>query len=154
VSPPPTPGKVSPEMLRALQEISSVRLFAKGATLFQEGSAVKGVYLVQTGEVRVLLSNAQAQEQLLEIVGPGTMLGLSESLTGENHRITAEASDQTMVAFIPREEFLEFLRQHANFCMEIARRLSEDLHLVYDKFRGISAHPGRPRQRSLNDQMS
>ena len=27
------------------------------------------------------------------------------------------------------------------------RLLSEDLHVLYHKFRNISAHPGRPRQR-------
>ena len=52
----PTPGKLSLELLRALQGIKSVRMFSKGATLFQQGSAVTGLYLVESGEVRVLLS--------------------------------------------------------------------------------------------------
>lgn len=150
----PTPGKLSPDLLQALQGIKSVRLFPSGATLFQQGSAVTGVYLVESGEVRVLLSTGQSQRQLLEVVGAGTMLGLSESMTGEKYRITAEVGDQATVAFISRMEFLEFLREHAEFCMQVVRLLSEDLHGLYHKFRSISAHPGRPRHRPLDEQLS
>jgi CRP/FNR family transcriptional regulator len=140
--------------MQALRGIKSVRSFPKGATLFQQGSAVTGVYLVESGEVRVLLPSGQKQKQLLEVVGPGTMLGLSESMTGEKYRITAEAGEPTTAAFIPRKEFLEFLREHGDFCMQVVRLLSEDLHGLYHKFRSISAHPGRPRQRPLDEQLN
>jgi CRP-like cAMP-binding protein len=102
----------------------------------------------------VLLPTPQSQRQLLEVVGPGTMLGLSESMSGEKYRITAEAGEQTTVGFIPREEFLEFLREHGDFCMQVVRLLSEDLHAIYHKFRSISAHPGRPRHRPLDEQLN
>jgi CRP/FNR family transcriptional regulator, cyclic AMP receptor protein len=150
----PTLSKLSPDLLQALHGIKSVQRSPKGATLFQQGSAVAGVYLVESGEVRVLLSAGQSQKQFLEVVGPGTLLGLSESMTGEKYRITAEAGEQTTAAFIPREEFLGFLREHGDFCMQVVRLLSEDLHGLYHKFRSISAHPGRPRHRSLDEQLN
>jgi CRP-like cAMP-binding protein len=147
------PGNWSPDLLRALRDIESVRRFPKGATLFQRGSAVTGVYLVETGEVRILLPNTHREKQLLEVAGPGIMLGLSESMTGERYRITAEAAESTTAMFIPREEFLAFLREHADFCMQVVQRLGEDLHALYHKFRGISAHPGRPRHRLLDREL-
>jgi CRP-like cAMP-binding protein len=82
------------------------------------------------------------------------MLGLSESMSGERCRVTAEAGEQTTAAFIPREEFLGFLREHGDFCMEVVRLLSEDLHVLYHKFRNISAHPGRPRHRPLDQRLN
>ena len=150
----PMPGRVSPDLMQALRGIKSVRSFPKGATLFQQGSAVTGVYLVESGEVRVLLPTGPSQKQLLQVVGPGTVLGLSESMNGEKYRITAEAGDQTMATFIPREELLEFLGEHGDFCMQVVRLLSEDLHGLYHKFRSISAHPGRPRHRLLDEQLN
>ena len=150
----PTPGKLSPDMLQSLHGIKSIRLFPRGVLLFEQGSAVTGVYVVERGEVRVLLSTPQSQRQLLEVVGPGTMLGLSESMSGENYRISAEAGEQTTAAFIPREKFQEFLREHGDSCMEVVRLLSEDLHSLYHKFRSISAHPGRPRHRPLDEQLN
>lgn len=107
------------------------------------------VYMVESGEVRVLLPTGQSQKRLLEVVGPGTMLGLSENMSGERYRIAAEAGEHTTAAFVPHEQFLEFLREHGDFCMEVVRLLSADLHALYHKFRSISAHP---RNRPLNEQ--
>jgi CRP-like cAMP-binding protein len=145
---------LSPELLQALRGIKSVRLFAKDDTLFQQGSVGTGVYLVLSGEVRILLPTGQSEKQLLEVVGPGSLLGLGESMTGEKYRITAEAGERTTVAFIPRKEFLALLREHGDFCMQVVRSLSEDLHGLYHKFRSISAHPGRPRHRPLDEQLN
>src|SRR5258707_12294196 len=64
VSSQPTPGRLSPELLQALHGIKSVRLFPKGGKLFQQGSAAAGVYLVESGEVRVLLPTGQSQKQI------------------------------------------------------------------------------------------
>jgi CRP-like cAMP-binding protein len=154
VSSQPTPARLSPDLLQALQGVKAVQQFRKGATLIQQDSAAEGVYLVESGEVRVLLPTGENQTQLLEVVGPGNMLGLSENMTGETYRITAEAVDETTAVFIPREEFLSFLRTHCDFCMQVVRLLSEDLHGLYDKFRNITAHPGRPRQRSVVEQLN
>jgi CRP-like cAMP-binding protein len=70
---------------------------------FKQGVVATGVYLVESGEARVLLPTGQSQRQLLQVVGPRTMLGLSESMSGERCRITAEAGEPTTAAFVPRE---------------------------------------------------
>ncbi len=150
----PTLSRLSPELLQALHGAKPVQHFPKGSTLIQQASTAKGVYLVESGEVRVMLPTGQNERQLLEVVGPGTMLGLSENMTGENYRITAEAGDETTAVFIPREEFLGFLREHCDFCMQVVRLLSEDLNGLYEKFRSICAHPGRPRHRLLDEQLN
>ena len=150
----PSPDKLSPELLEALRGIKTVQQFPRGAVLFQKGSPVTGVYLVESGEVRILLPTGNRQHQLLEVAGPGTILGLSESMGGEDYRVTAEAGNQTTAGFIPRQEFLEFLRAHSDFCVEVVRLLSQDLHGLYHKFRSISAHPGRPRHRDLDEQLN
>ena len=148
------PSKFSPELYQALHGIKSVRVYPKGSTLFQQGAAVSGVYVVESGRVCVLLPSSHGRPQLLEIAGPGTVLGLSESMSGEAYRVTAEAEDHATVAFVPQQGFLEFLRVHTDFCMQVVRLLSEDLHGLYHKFRSISAHPGRPRQRPPDEQLN
>jgi CRP-like cAMP-binding protein len=150
----PSLGNLNPDLLQALQGMKPVQRFAKGATLFQQGTLARGVFVGESGEVRVLLPAGQSQRQLLEVAGPGTILGLSESMAGEKHRITAVGGAETMAVFIPSEEFLEFLHQHCEFCMQVVQILSEDLHGLYHKFRSITAHPGRPRQRPLDEQLN
>ena len=67
----PTPDKLSPELLEALRGIKTVRQFPRGAMLFQKDSPVTGVYLVESGEVRILLPTGNRQNQLLDVAGPG-----------------------------------------------------------------------------------
>jgi CRP-like cAMP-binding protein len=150
----PSPGKLNPDLWLALHGIKSIRAYSKGTTIFQQGTAATGVYVVESGQVRVLLPTHHSRPQLLELAGPGTILGLSESMSGDNYRVTAQAEDHATVAFIPRDSFLEFLRGHCDFCMQVVRLLSEDLHGLYHKFRSISAHPGRPRHRAPDEQLN
>lgn len=149
----PSPVKLGIDLWEALRGIKSVRIFPKGAVLFQQGTPVNGVYVVESGQVRVLLPTAQRRLQLLEVAGPGTILGLSETMSGEQYRVTAEAADNTTVAFIARESFVGFLRDRCDCCMQVVRLLSEDLHGLYYKFRSISAHPGRPKRRPADQQL-
>jgi CRP/FNR family transcriptional regulator len=150
----PLPAKLNFNLWEALHGIKSVRIYPKGAMLFQQGTAVNGVYVVESGQVRVLLPTARGRLQLLEVAGPGTVLGLSETMSGEQYRVTAEAADYTTVGFIARETFVDFLRERCDFCMQVVRLLSEDLHGLYHKFRSISAHPGRPKRRPADEQLN
>ena len=149
-----TRSRLSPELELALRPIMTPRSLSKGSVLYRQGAAAVGIYLVEQGQVRVLLPTDAGENQLLEVVGTGAVLGLSESMSGDTYRVTAEADESTTVSFIERERFLKFLDSHHEFCMQVVRILSENLHGLYNKFRSVSAHPGRPRRRSLDEQLN
>jgi CRP-like cAMP-binding protein len=140
--------------LQALHEIKTPQVLSKDATLFQQGSPARDIYLVEGGEICILFSTGQGQRQLLEVVGPGNMLGLSEIVGGTNHRASGVARNGAEASSIPREKLLSLLRGNTAFSMEIVRLLSEELHGLYYKFRNISAHPGRPRRRDMNEELN
>jgi len=66
MSPPPMPGKVSSELLRAPHGIKSVRRFARDATLFREGELATGVYVVESGDFRVLFGTVRVRSNCLK----------------------------------------------------------------------------------------
>ncbi|HUB02620.1 MAG TPA: cyclic nucleotide-binding domain-containing protein [Terriglobales bacterium] len=146
--------RLSPEMENSLRAVMTPRQFSKGAKLYEQGASASGVFLIETGAVRVSLPTGGKQGQLLEIVGAGTILGLSDSMVGDQYRVTAEAEEPTIASFVSREGFLDFLSKHQDFCLQIIRLLSDNLHGLYHKFRSVSAHPGRPRRRSLDERLS
>jgi CRP-like cAMP-binding protein len=71
----PTPGKLSPELLQALRGIQSVRTFPQGAKLFEQGSAVAGVYVVESGEVRILLPTVTSKSSCWRLLAQEPCLG-------------------------------------------------------------------------------
>lgn len=154
IVPHPPTGKLSPDLYQALHGIKSVNVYTKGSTLFRRGTSAAGVYVVDSGRVRILLPTLQGRPQLLEIAGPGTVLGLSETMSGDDYRVTAQAEDHVTASFVPRDNFVEFLRDHCDYCMQVVRLLSEDLHSLYHKFRSVSARPGRPRRYRPDEQLN
>jgi CRP-like cAMP-binding protein len=79
------------------------------------------------------------------------VLGRSEAISGYLCKLTARAAERTRVAYVSRENLLEFLRQHQAFCMQIVRLLSEDLHLLYGKYRYESNLASRLRKGKSSD---
>jgi hypothetical protein len=57
------------------------------------------------------------------------------------------------VVFVKRKELLKFLRDNPLICMEVVRRLSDDLHGAYERVRSIGLSRARrsrlQRPRSL-----
>jgi CRP/FNR family cyclic AMP-dependent transcriptional regulator len=99
------------DFLRDLRAIRPVQRFPIGAPLYQRGSPGNGVYVVEAGEVQVILEAGKGERQLLELAGPGAILGLSESMAAVKYRATVLAAEETKAVFIPREEFLAFLHE-------------------------------------------
>ena len=154
IVPQPSTGKLSPDLYQALHGIKSVKVYGKGSTLFRRGTAVTGLYVIDAGQVRILLPTPQGRPQLLEIAGPGTVLGLSETMSGHDYRVTAQAEDHVTASFVPRDIFVEFLRLNCDYGIQVVRLLSEDLHNLYHKFGSISARPGRPRRFRPDEQLN
>lgn len=125
-----------------------MRTYAKGKLLFRWGQPALGVYLIEKGGVDLLLPTAGGAERFFEKAGPGVILGLSEAISGDSSKLTARAADQTQVAFVGREALLKFLGEHQTICMQIVRLLSEDLHLLYHRYRYQSAEANRRRAKS------
>jgi CRP/FNR family transcriptional regulator, cyclic AMP receptor protein len=150
----PVCGTLGVDFLRDLQAIKPAQRFRPGAALFHRGSPGTGVYLVEAGEVQVILEGGKGEKQLLEVAGPGAILGLSEIMAAVKYRVTAIAGEETKAVFIPREEFLAFLHDHCDYCLQVVSVLSDNRHELYHKFGSISAHPGRPRRRSLDEQLN
>lgn len=149
-----TRARLSQEFEEALRPLMTQRVFPRGATLYSHGVLADGLYLINSGSVRVFLPASDNQNQLLEIVREGAILGLSETVSGESYRVNLEADEETNASFVTRKDFVELLNSNPEFSMEVVRMLSDSLHGLYHRFRSVSAHPGRPRRRVPNEGLS
>ena len=104
---------------------------------------------MRRGKVRVFVSSRVRQSMLAEAAS-GTILGLSECLSADAHKVTAEALTRMEVSFVNRRRLLIYLREHPKVCMQIVRSLSEDLQALYRAFRLARSRPER-RKNELDD---
>jgi CRP-like cAMP-binding protein len=131
-----------------LREAAVVRDFESGAFLYRQGDAAKGVYLIERGSVDLWLSDGGGGSKRLRTVSEGALLGLSESVSGQPHKLSAQAVQPTQVGYVSRKVLVEWLRRHCDVCMQVVEILSDDLHMLYDRARSVEAGSARGKRRS------
>lgn len=118
--------------------------------MFREGDPPRGIFVLCEGRVRLSARSESGKRLTLRIVGPGDILGLSSSLSGHPHQVTAETLDNAQVAVVKREDLLRFLREHREACLHVVSLLSQDLHTAYDCMRSIRLSRTRSRVQHLH----
>jgi CRP/FNR family transcriptional regulator len=128
---------MSPDAIHGFDEIKEQAVHSKGALLFAEGRPSRGVYVLCEGRAKLSICSESGKRLMLRVAGPGEVLGLGATLSGNAYEVTAELLDAAQVVFVKRKDLLKFLRDNPSTCMEVVRRLSEDLHGAYERVRSI-----------------
>ena len=130
------PGLSEPA-IRAINQISHVRMRPKGTILFFEGDTASGVYILFEGRANILTANTEGKTLILRVAQPGDVLGLNSVLAGTSHAVTVETLQACRFAFIASEDFLKFVKEHIDACLYFAQRLGRDCHSAYDVIRSM-----------------
>jgi CRP/FNR family cyclic AMP-dependent transcriptional regulator len=134
------------DALQAFDEIKSVTASPRGTVLFSEGRPPRGVFLLCNGRAKLSISSESGKRLMLRVAGPGEVLGLSSSLSGQPYELTAETMDACQIVSVRRKDLLKFLRDHPDACLQIVHLLSGDLHTAYERLRCIGlSRTRRPR---------
>jgi CRP-like cAMP-binding protein len=100
-----------PQMLAATHQAKK-QLFPPGSTIIRQGEPVDYFFMVASGEVDVILSNAECPEMCLARLGPGQFFGEVELTQGRNSVASVRAAKNGPVelALLEREQFAQLLR--------------------------------------------
>ena len=128
---------LDPKSLRNLEAMSFVTAYPEESALFVEGQAPRGIYVLCRGRVKLSVVSADGKTLILRIVQAGEILGLSSSVLGRPHEMTAETLTPCQVNFVKREDFLRFLREHSDACFRVAEQLSEKYNTACHEIRAL-----------------
>ncbi|MGA9472842.1 MAG: Crp/Fnr family transcriptional regulator [Terriglobales bacterium] len=123
--------------LQAFESIKSITAYPKGAVLFVEGEAPRGIFVLCKGRVKLSICASDGRILILKIAEPGEVLGLSASVSGKAYELTAETVDPCQLNFIKREDFLHFLKDHIEACFRVAEQLSEKYNVACHGVRSL-----------------
>ena len=114
--------------LHSFEAIKYATAYPKGAVLFVEGQAPRGIFVLCKGRVKLSICSTDGKTLILKIAEPGEVLGLSATVSGKTYELTAETIDPCQVNFVKREDFLHFLKDDVEACFKVAEQLSEKYH--------------------------
>jgi CRP/FNR family transcriptional regulator, cyclic AMP receptor protein len=144
---------LSHKALEGLDNIASPATYPKGAILFVEGQEPRGVFVVCSGRVKLSVGSASGKALILRIAESGQVVGLPGTISGKPYEATAEALEPIQATFIPREQFLQFLREHGEAALRVAEVLSNIYQATYQEVRylGLSGSAAGKLARFLLD---
>ena len=125
------------ESLQDLERIKYASGYPQGAVLFVEGQSPRGVYMICGGRVKLSTTSREGKTLILRIAQGGEVLGLHATVSGKPYELTAETLQASQVDFIKREDFLRFLQNHADACLNAARHLSQNCQTAYEMIRSL-----------------
>jgi CRP/FNR family transcriptional regulator len=125
------------EALHAFETIKYATAYPKGAVLFVEGQAPRGIFVLCKGRVKLSICSTEGKTLILKIAEPGEVLGLSATVSGKIYELTAETIDPCQVNFVKREDFLRFLKEHADACFRVAEQLSDKYNTACREIRSL-----------------
>jgi len=123
------------QVLRQIAALNGAREYSSGSLLFREGEPAEGIFLLCRGAVKLSVGCSHGDSLVLRSAGPGEILGLSATLTGQGHEVTAETTTPSQVVFVKRKDFLRYLREHKEVCLRVVESLSNDLQAAYERVR-------------------
>jgi CRP/FNR family transcriptional regulator, cyclic AMP receptor protein len=144
---------LQPSVVQRLSTITSAASYPKGATLFVEGQAARGVFILCAGRVKLSTTSIDGRTLIVRISEPGEVLGLPATVTGKLYELTADVLEPTQANFIARADFLNFLREHGEVSLRVAQQLGETYHAAIAEMRsiGLSHSAGEKLARFLLD---
>jgi CRP/FNR family transcriptional regulator, cyclic AMP receptor protein len=125
-------GDVPRGALSAFEAVEVKSSYPLGTTLFTEGEAPAGLFVICQGEAKLSISGVKTQQVTLRTARAGEILGLSATVSGEPYEVTAETTVACEVGFVARDDFIRFLRDHPEVTFRVVQVLSRDLNAIFD----------------------
>lgn len=110
---------LSPEEVRLLALRFVRRHFSAGELLFSEGDPCRGLYIIDSGRLRIFKSSAGGREQVLAMEGPGSSVAELPVFDAGPYPASVSAVDDAQILFISRQDLRAFCLEHPEVALKM-----------------------------------
>jgi CRP/FNR family transcriptional regulator, cyclic AMP receptor protein len=112
------------EGLRTLARHCVVRQLVRDEMLFAEGEACDGLFVVQSGAVKLFKMADSGREQILAVERAGSTVAELPLFDGGAFPTSAVAVEDSTLLFLPKREFLDLCRGNSAVAFAVIRTLA------------------------------
>jgi CRP/FNR family cyclic AMP-dependent transcriptional regulator len=108
-------------------ELERKLVFARhgaGSVIYRQGEETEGMFMVCSGRIKMWATTLHDRTALLRVARAGEVLNLANCLAGQPQLTTAEASENTSVAFLAREHLIKAVQNNPGFCQALVLDLA------------------------------
>ena len=107
------------EATRELRSLLSTREVATGTVLFRAGDDGNAMYLIESGRVRIAVTDADQKEIVLADLARGDFFGEMAIIDGKQRSADALIAEDARLAMLSRENFLRFIHNNPKVALEM-----------------------------------
>jgi CRP/FNR family transcriptional regulator len=97
------------------------RHYSAGELVFGEGEPCVGLYVVESGHVRIFKSSSGGREQVLSIDGPGSSIAELPVFDGGAYPASAIAIEDSTLLFVGKQDFQALCLAHPQVGLKVLR---------------------------------
>jgi CRP-like cAMP-binding protein len=147
IRPSPLLEHVALDDVRTLLSRGHRRAFPARTVIFQRDDPADGLYVIASGEVRVVMDGADGSTITLAVLGTGEMMGDLALLDGAARSATAIAATDVDALFIPAADFDAWMTDTPAALRAIASVLARRVRIADEQIAGIALLDARERIR-------
>jgi CRP/FNR family transcriptional regulator len=107
--------------LQFLAERAVPRNYTKGEMVFNEGDPCSGLFVIESGHLRIFKSSPGGREQVLTVEGPGSSVAELPVFDGGAYPASTAAVDDARVYFISRPDFHSLCLVHPQVPLKVLK---------------------------------
>lgn len=123
----------SAESLERLANMAVCHDYPKRNILFHRGEPATSVYLVVKGKVKLVLTNEEGREVVVNLLHAGDLFGLVPAVDGGPQLATAITAGASRLAKFPGDAFLEWMMRGPETSATLLRILGRRLREAYQR---------------------
>lgn len=116
--------------LDLLAERALSRKYQPGEVIFSEGDSCEGLYVLQTGNVKIFNTSVSGREQVLHIERAGNSLAELPVFDGGDYPASAAAVDKCNLLFISKKDFRTFCLERPEVSLKVLKVVSARLRTL------------------------
>jgi CRP-like cAMP-binding protein len=125
------------------------RNYSPGEIVFSEGQSCTGMYVVESGHVRIFKSSINGREQVLSIDGPGSSVAELPVFDGGNYPASVASVDDATLLFVSKQDFQSLCLAHPQVALKVLRVVGARLRRLVGIIEELSFTTVRHRLASL-----
>lgn len=116
--------------LALLTNNKTEQVYKKGEIIFREGGFPSGIFYIVAGKVKKYKVNNDGKEQIIYVANTGDLIGYHAVLLAGRYPDSAAALEESTIAFIPKEDFINSIQQSTVLTNKLLKNLSHEFDVL------------------------
>lgn len=131
--------------LHHLLELAEKLIFSKGHVLFNSGNIARGMYIIDSGKVKLSKYGVDGKEQIIKVLRHGDVLGHEALLNDQRFHEHAEVLENSELYYVSQQDFESVCNTEISVLNYFTQLVCNDLNKIEERLVSSAYQPVRGR---------